>query len=86
MPGKIKIPGDADGDSNISRREFIQKSALLTGSVVTASALGDFLGAKPAHGAQVDPNDPALVSGAVKYPSVDGVGLSGYLSRPKGDD
>ena len=32
----------------------------------------------------VNPNDPALVSGTVQYPG-DGVTLSAYRSRPKGD-
>lgn len=70
----------------ISRREFLQKSALMAGSAVAANALGDLLVSAPAYAAQVDANDPALISADVKYPSVDGVGLSGYLTRPKGDD
>ena len=70
----------------VSRREFLQKSALVAGSAVAANALGNFLVSAPAYAAQVDANDPALISADVKYPSVDGVGLSGYLTRPKGDD
>ena len=74
------------GGGKVSRREFLQKSALVAGSAVAANALGNFLVSAPAYGAQVDANDPALISADVKYPSVDGVGLSGYLTRPKGDD
>ena len=85
MPRKIKIAGDAEGDSNISRREFIQKSALLTGSLAATSTLVDFLGSSPAHAAQVDPNDPALISSDVKFTAADGATVGGYLSRPKGD-
>ncbi len=74
------------GGGKVSRREFLQKSALVAGSAVAANALGNFLVSAPAYGAQVDANDPALISADVKYPSVDGVGLSGYLTLPKGDD
>ena len=70
----------------VNRREFLQKSALLAGSAVAANALGNFLVSAPAYGAQVDANDPGLISADVKYLSTDGVGLSGYLTRPKGDD
>ena len=80
-----KEPLQKRGDSNISRREFIQKSAWLTGSAVTASALGEFLGSATAHAAQVDPNDPALISSEVKFTAADGATVGGYLSRPKGD-
>jgi carboxymethylenebutenolidase len=70
----------------VSRREFLQKSVLVAGSAVAANVLGDFLVSAPAHAAQVDANDPALISADVKYSAADGVGLSGYLTRPKGDD
>ncbi len=73
------------GGGKISRREFLQKSTLVAGSVVAASALGDFLGSAPANAAQVDPNDPALASGEIKYNAADGAAISGYLARPKGD-
>ncbi|HEV8726360.1 MAG TPA: dienelactone hydrolase family protein [Candidatus Binatia bacterium] len=74
------------GEDKVSRREFLRKSALTAGSAVAANALGNLLVSAPASAAQVDANDPALISADVKYPSVDGVGLSGYLTRPKGDD
>ncbi len=73
-------------DGKVSRREFLHKSALMAGSAVAANALGNLLVSAPAYGAQVDANDPALISADVKYPAADGVGLSGYLTRPKGDD
>jgi carboxymethylenebutenolidase len=85
MPEKIKKLGDADGDGGISRREFVQKSALLTGSLAATSTLVDFLGSSPAHAAQVDPNDPALISSEIKFTAADGATVGGYLSRPKGD-
>ena len=72
--------------AKVSRRAFLQKSALMAGGAVAANALGDLLVSAPAHAAQVDANDPALISADVKYSAPDGIGLSGYLTRPKGDD
>lgn len=69
----------------ISRREFLHKSALVAGSAVAANALGDFLASASANAAQVEPNDPALTSGEVKFNAADGTSIGGYLSRPKGD-
>ena len=74
------------GDGTISRREFIQRSALLTGSLATAATLVDSLGPRSACANQVDPNDPALASSEVQDESTDGTAISGYLSRPKGDE
>jgi len=71
--------------SKISRREFLHKSALVAGSAVAANALGDFLASASANAAQVEPNDPALTSGEVKFNAADGTSIGGYLSRPKGD-
>jgi carboxymethylenebutenolidase len=68
----------------VNRREFLQKSALMAGSAVAANALGDFLGSASANAAQVDPNDPALASGEIKYNAADGASLGGYLTRPQG--
>ena len=72
-------------NGKVSRREFLQKSVLVAGSAVAANALGNFLGAAPANAAQVNPNDPALTSGEIKYNAGDGAGISGYLTRSKGD-
>ena len=85
MPEKIKKLGDSDGDGAVTRREFLQKGVLLTGSLAATSTLVDFLGSSPAHAAQVDPNDPALISSEVKFTAADGATVGGYLSRPKGD-
>jgi carboxymethylenebutenolidase len=69
----------------VSRREFLNKSVLMAGSAVAANALGNILCSAPAYAGQVDANDPTLISADVKYPSADGVDLSAYLTRPKGD-
>jgi len=74
------------GREKVSRREFLQKSAIIAGGAVAANALGELLVSAPAFAAQVDANDPALISAEVKYPSADGATAGGYLSRPKGDE
>ncbi len=66
----------------ISRREFIQRAVVLTGSVAAATSLLDAMVPPPAAAAQVDPNDPALVSGSVQFPGPAGT-VFGYQSRPK---
>ena len=69
-------------DGKITRREFIQKAALLTGSLAVASDLLDSLIPPAAYAAQVDPNDPVLNSRSVEYPGKAGP-VFGYLTRPK---
>ena len=69
----------------ISRREFIQKGAILSGSLAAATTLVDTFGTGPAYAAQVDAGDPGLISSDVQFPSTDGTSVGGYLTRPKGD-
>lgn len=69
----------------ISRRKFLQQTALVAGSAVATNALCDLLGSAPANAAQVDPSDPALTSGEIKFNAADGTSIGGYLTRPKGD-
>jgi carboxymethylenebutenolidase len=83
MGKKDPLPKHDGG--KVSRREFLHKSAWMAGSAVAANALGNILLSAPAYAVQVDANDPALISADVKYPSADGIGLSAYLTRPKGD-
>jgi carboxymethylenebutenolidase len=68
-------------DGRISRREFIQKAVVLTGSIAAATSLIDSLLAPSAHAAFTDPNDPGLKSGEVQYPGKAGA-VFAYLSRP----
>ena len=70
-------------DGRITRREFIQRAAVFTGSLTVATSYLDSLGLPLAHAAQVDPKDPALVSDRVQFPGPAGV-VFGYQSRPKG--
>jgi carboxymethylenebutenolidase len=74
-----------ENQSRISRREFIQKGAILSGSLAAATTLVDTFGACPAYAAQVDAGDPGLISSDVQFPSTDGTSVGGYLTRPKGD-
>jgi hypothetical protein len=74
-----KEPLQKHGDGAVTRREFLQKGALLTGSLAATNTLVDFLGSSPAHAAQVDPNDPALISSEVKFTAADGATVGGYL-------
>ena len=79
------LAGRLQKEESLSRREFIQRSAILTGSLTAAAAMTDSLGSSKAYGAQVEPNDPALASSDIKFNSTDGTSVSGYLTRPKGD-
>jgi carboxymethylenebutenolidase len=85
MAEKIEELIKTYGDGIISRREFIQKGAVFTGSIAAATALVDSLPPTVCYAAQVDPNDPGLISSDVKYPSTDGTSVGAYLTRPKGD-
>ena len=70
----------------ISRREFLHKAILWTGSVAVASSLLDSLSPTAVHAAnQVEPNDPALISTDVKYAAADGASINAYVTRPKAD-
>src|ERR687895_329940 len=69
----------------INRRQFIQKSAIMTGSFAGGTALFSSLGSTAAYAAQVNPDDPELESSELKFNSTDGTSISGYLTRPKGE-
>ncbi|MDP2601879.1 MAG: dienelactone hydrolase family protein [Deltaproteobacteria bacterium] len=77
--------GNVGDDGAISRREFIQKSAVLTASLAAGTTLVDALGPAASHANQVDPNDAALTSADVKFSSADGASINAYITRPKGD-
>jgi carboxymethylenebutenolidase len=81
MAEEIKKLVEEYRDGRISRREFIQKAVLLTGSLAAATSLIDSLLSPPAYAAQVDPNDPGLKSSEVQYPGKAGA-VFAYLTRP----
>ena len=70
---------------SISRRGFIQRSAILTGGLAVGTTVVDVLSRQGVYAAQVDPNDPGLASSEIKFDSSDGAAIGGYLTRPKGD-
>jgi carboxymethylenebutenolidase len=72
-------------EGRISRREFIHRAVVLTGSLVAATTLVDLVGPQTSHANLVDPNDSALISSDIKYSSTDGVSIGAYLTRPKGE-
>jgi carboxymethylenebutenolidase len=69
----------------VTRREFLEKSVLVTGGLAAGRLLLDPFLPVTSNAAQVDPNDPGLTSSEIKYPSTDGTAVGGYLTRPKGD-
>ncbi len=85
MPKEVEELIQEYRGGRITRREFIQKAAVLTGSLAAATSLLDSLLSSSAHAAQVDPNDPALTSSEIKYASTDGAAIGAYLTRPKGE-
>lgn len=68
----------------VSRRAFIRAVLTLSGSLAAAGAVLEPLGLPIADAAQVDAQDPDLVSTMVRSPG-EGATLGGYLSRPKAE-
>ena len=82
----LKYLMDSYRAGTITRREFLRRAMLWTGSMAVASSLLDSLSPTAVHAAnQVDPNDPALISTDVKYAATDGASINAYVTRPKGD-
>ena len=82
----LKYLMDSYRAGTITRREFLRRAMLWTGSMAVASSLLDSLSPTAVHAAnQVDPNDPALISTDVKYAADDGASINAYVTRPKGD-
>ena len=69
----------------VTRREFLQKSVLVTGGLAVGRVVVDPLVPVISHAAQVDPNDPGLTSSEIQFPSTDGTAIGGYITRRKGD-
>lgn len=86
MAGNVEKLVQEYRGGRIARREFIRRAVVLTGSLAAATSLIDSLLSPSAHAAQVAPDDPALTSSDVKFAAGDGAAISGYLTRPKGDD
>ncbi|MDX2437536.1 MAG: dienelactone hydrolase family protein [Acidobacteriota bacterium] len=67
-----------------SRRDFMERLAKAAGGAAAAAALVPILQNNYAEAAIVPEDDPRLVTETATY-DVDGVTMSGYLARPKGD-
>ncbi len=69
----------------ITKREFLEGASKFAVAGVTAGFLLQQLSPNYAHAQQVSPDDAAIVSERVTYPSPEGNGeVNGYLVRPAG--
>jgi carboxymethylenebutenolidase len=83
MPEEVKRLIQEYQEGRITRREFMQRAMVFTGSLAVAASLVDSIVPSSSHAAQlVDPNDPALVSTDVQYTGNAGP-VFGYLTRPQ---
>lgn len=82
MPKEVEALVEEYRRGKISRREFIQKAIIFTGSLAAATSLFDSHFSSPARAAQVDPADPVLLSEMVQFSGSAGT-LFAYQSRPK---
>jgi carboxymethylenebutenolidase len=81
MPEEMRELLDSYRKGGITRREFIRRAAIMTGSLAAAAALLDGAIMATAE-AQVDPADPAILWHNVEYTGSAGP-VAGYLARPK---
>lgn len=81
MPEEVKRLIQEYEAGKITRREFIRRAAVITGSFAAANVLIQSFIPSVGYAAQVDPNDPALTSRNVEYAGKAGT-VFGYLSRP----
>ena len=77
-----KLFGDYT-EGKVTRRDFIRKSVLLTGSLAVANTLLESLTPPETPAAMVDPRDSTILWHNVDYQGKAGP-ISGYLARPAG--
>jgi len=82
MPEEVKKLIQEYQEGKITRREFMQRAVVFTGSLAVAASLIDAIVPSGSHAAMVDPNDPALASDEIQYTGNAGT-VFGYLTRPK---
>ncbi len=69
----------------LSRREFIDRAGTITAGAAAGAALLESLQPNYALAAQVAPDDPAIRTATVEYPSPNGHGtVRGLMARPSG--
>ena len=81
MPEELKQIYREYQQGKISRRDFISKTVLATGSLATANSLLAGASAGNAEAAVVPPNDPDILTHNIEYKGKAGPVL-GYLARP----
>jgi carboxymethylenebutenolidase len=69
----------------LDRREFLGRLSVLTGSIISATALLPLLENNHAHAEVVPKDDPRLTTSRMKYPGATGEVVA-YLARPKGNE
>jgi len=78
---EVLVKGYADGI--VTRREFIQRAVVLTGSLAAATSLLDSIVLPlSANAAQVDPEESTLISQMVQFSGPAGA-VFGYQTQPK---
>jgi len=83
MSPEIKDLYEEYARGGLDRREFLAKLARLAGGAAAAAALAPALEAAPAPAQFVQPDDPRLETGYVKY-AVEGGEMRAYSAKPKG--
>jgi carboxymethylenebutenolidase len=68
-------------DGKISRRDFISKAVLVTGSLAAANSLISTLVPASSHAAQIPENDPEILTHNIQYQGKAGT-VFAYLARP----
>ncbi len=69
----------------LTKREFLERAAVFAGTAVAASAAFEALTPNYALAAQVLPDDPAIETAMIEYPSPEGHGtIKGLMARPAG--
>jgi carboxymethylenebutenolidase len=81
MPEELKEAYRDYQDGRISRREFMQKAIIITGSLAAANSLARGLVSGDANAAQSAPVDPEILTHNVEYQGKAGT-VWAYLARP----
>jgi carboxymethylenebutenolidase len=81
MPEELKEAYRDYRDGRISRREFMQKAVIITGSLAAANSLVPRLTPGDANAAQSPPDDPEILTHNVEYQGKAGT-VWAYLARP----
>ncbi|HEX9662208.1 MAG TPA: dienelactone hydrolase family protein, partial [Candidatus Binatia bacterium] len=81
MPEELREIYREYQDGKISRRDFISKAVLVTGSLAAANSLISTLMPASSHAAQVPENEPEILTHNIQYQGKAGT-VFGYLARP----